>query len=494
MATFLEMSGISKRFGGVHALRDVDLTLEVGEVHCLVGENGSGKSTLIKIISGVEAPERGGRIAISGTEYPKLNPVRSTHCGIQVIYQDLSLFPNLNVAENIAMAHHLGGLRSVDWPAMRAIAIAAMAKVGVELDPETKVSDLSIAGRQLVAICRALAADAKLLIMDEPTASLTRHEVDALIKLVSELKRTGICIVFVSHRLDEVLEIAERVTVLRDGMKVGTFAAENINDRKLSHLMTGKAFDYQVQVRGVAAGPVVLEVEGLGRDGDYHDVSFQLRAGEIVGLTGLLGSGRTELALSLFGMNPPDRGTIALEGRRIALKTNADAMDLGIAYVSEDRLTLGLILDQSISANITLTVLERLADAFGLIRARARQIHVERWVAELAIKVSNPENPVKTLSGGNQQRVVLAKWMATNPRVLILDGPTVGVDISAKDGIYEVIQRLAREGVAVLMISDEIPEVLYHSHRVLVMREGRVTFDVPAEHTSEDALRQAVNA
>ncbi len=494
LATFLEMSGISKRFGGVHALRDVDLTLEVGEVHCLVGENGSGKSTLIKIISGVEAPERGGRIAISGQEYPKLNPVRSTHCGIQVIYQDLSLFPNLNVAENIAMAHHLGGLRRVDWPALRATAMAAMAKVGVELNPEIKVSDLSIAGRQLIAICRALAADAKLLIMDEPTASLTRHEVDALIKLVSELKRTGICIVFVSHRLDEVLEIAERVTVLRDGRKVGTFAAETINDRKLSHLMTGKAFEYHVQARGVAVGPVVLEVERLGRDGDYHDVSFQLRAGEIVGLTGLLGSGRTELALSLFGMNPPDRGTIALQGRQIALNTNADAMDLGIAYVSEDRLTLGLILDQSITANITLTMLERLADAFGLIGARARQTHVARWVAELAIRVSNPENPVKTLSGGNQQRVVLAKWMATNPRVLILDGPTVGVDISAKDGIYEIIQRLAREGVAVLMISDEIPEVLYHSHRVLVMRQGRVTTDVPAEHTSEDALRQAVNA
>jgi simple sugar transport system ATP-binding protein len=494
LATFLEMSGISKRFGGVHALRDVDLTLEVGEVHCLVGENGSGKSTLVKVISGVEEPERGGRIAISGKEYPKLNPVRSTHCGIQVIYQDLSLFPNLNVAENIAMGQHLGGFRTVDWPAMRATAMAAMAKVGVELDPDTKVSELSVAGRQLVAICRALAADAKLLIMDEPTASLTRHEVDTLIKLVSDLKRTGICIVFVSHRLDEVLEIAERVTVLRDGTKVGTFAAETIDDRKLSRLMTGKAFEYQVQAGGLAASPVVLEVEGLGRDGDYHDISFQLRAGEIVGLTGLLGSGRTELALSLFGMKPPDRGTIALEGRGIALKTNADAIHAGIAYVSEDRLVLGLILDQSVTSNITLTMLKRLAGAFGLIRTRARQTHVARWVGELGIKVSNPENSVKTLSGGNQQRVVLAKWMATNPRVLILDSPTVGVDISAKDGIYEIIRRLAREGVAVLMISDEIPEVLYHCHRVLVMREGRLTTNVPAENTSEDALRRAVNA
>jgi simple sugar transport system ATP-binding protein len=494
LATFLEMSGISKRFGGVHALRDVDLTLEAGEVHCLVGENGSGKSTLIKIISGVEAPERGGRIVIAGEEYPKLDPVRSTHCGIQVIYQDLSLFPNLTVAENIAMAHHLGGLRRVDWRAMREAALAAMARIDVAIDPDAKISDLSIAGRQLVAICRALAADARLLIMDEPTASLTRHEVDALIRLVSDLKRHGICIVFVSHRLDEVLEIAERVTVLRDGRKVGTFAADSIDDSKLSHLMTGKAFEYQVQAADPAAGAVVLEVEDLCRDGDYHDISFQLRAGEVVGLTGLLGSGRTELALSLFGMNPPDRGSIALDGRRITLNTNADAIDIGIAYVSEDRLTLGLILEQSVAANTTLTVLERLAGAFGLIGARARQAHVARWVAELGIRISNPDNPVKTLSGGNQQRVVLAKWMATNPRVLILDSPTVGVDISAKDGIYEIIRRLAREGVAVLMISDEIPEVLYHSHRVLVMRDGRLTTDVPADSTSETALRQAVNA
>jgi len=364
----------------------------------------------------------------------------------------------------------------------------------VEFDPDAKVSDLSIAGRQLVAICRALAADAKLLIMDEPTASLTRHEVNTLIKLVSDLKRSGICVVFVSHRLDEVLEIAERVTVLRDGVKVGTFAAATIDGRKLSHLMTGKAFEYQQQVPDLAAGAVVLEVQGLGRDGDYDDVSLQLHAGEVVGLTGLLGSGRTELALSLFGMNPPDRGTIALDGRRIALNTNADAIHRGIAYVSEDRLTLGLILNQSITANVTVTVLERLADRFGLIGARARQSHVARWVAELGIKVSNPDNPVKTLSGGNQQRVVLAKWMATNPRVLILDSPTVGVDIGAKDGIYEIIRRLAREGVAVLIISDEIPEVLYHSHRVLVMREGRLTTDVAAADTSEDALRQAVNA
>jgi simple sugar transport system ATP-binding protein len=494
LAPFLEMSSISKRFGGVHALRGVDLTLQAGEVHCLVGENGSGKSTLIKIISGVEAPEPGGRIVIAGQDYPHLNPVRSTHCGIQVIYQDLSLFPNLTVAENIAIGQHLGGLRSVDWSAMRATARRAMARVGAEFDLETRVAELPIAGRQLVAICRALAADARLIIMDEPTASLTRHEVDALITLVSELKRAGICIMFVSHRLDEVLEIAERVTVLRDGAKVGTYAADTIDDRKLSHLMTGHAYDYDVHAGDVSAAPVVLELQGLGRDGDYEDVNLTLRSGEIVGLTGLLGSGRTELALSLFGMNPPERGVIRLDGQTVSLATNAEAIRKGIAYVPEDRLTLGLILDQSITSNVTLTVLEHLAGRLGLITVRARQGHVAQWVSRLGIRVSDPENPVKTLSGGNQQRVVLAKWMATNPRVLILDSPTVGVDISAKDGIYGIIRGLADAGVAVLLISDEIPEVLYHSHRVLVMRQGRMTLDVPAGQTSEPALRQAVNA
>jgi simple sugar transport system ATP-binding protein len=494
LAPFLEMSGISKRFGGVHALRNVDLTLQAGEVHCLVGENGSGKSTLIKIISGVQAPEPGGRISIAGQDYPHLNPVRSTHCGIQVIYQDLSLFPNLTVAENIAVGQHLGGLRRVDWAAMRVIALNAMAKVGAEFDPDTKVAELPIAGRQLVAICRALAADAKLIIMDEPTASLTRHEVDALIALVSELKRSGMCIVFVSHRLDEVLEIAERVTVLRDGAKVGTFAADTIDSRKLSHLMTGHAFDYDVHPYHLSAAPVVLELQGLGRDGNYEDIDLTLRSGEILGLTGLLGSGRTELALSLFGMNPPDRGVILLDGQPVSLASNAKAIRKGIAYVPEDRLTLGLILDQSITSNITLTALGRLAGRLGLISAGTRKDHVAQWVSRLGIKVSDPANPVKTLSGGNQQRVVLAKWMATNPRVLILDSPTVGVDISAKDGIYEIIRRLADAGVAVLLISDEIPEVLYHSHRVLVMRHGRLTLDVPSSQTSESALRQAVNA
>src|SRR5499427_5940730 len=284
LANFLDLHGISKHFGGVVALRNVDLSLPPGEVHCLVGENGSGKSTLIKIIAGVLRPEPGGRIVIEGQEHPHLSPVQSTACGIQVIYQDLSLFPNLSVAENIAVAAHLGAPRLVNWRALRATAQAAMARIGASLDPDTRVEDLSIANRQLVAICRAMAADAKLVIMDEPTASLTRHEVDALIRLVADLKRAGICIVFVSHRLDEVMEIAERVSVLRDGAKVGEFPANEMDDRKLATLMTGKAFSYQTSATNSARPETVLGVSRLSRAGQYEDISLEIHAGEIVGL------------------------------------------------------------------------------------------------------------------------------------------------------------------------------------------------------------------
>jgi len=494
MPAFLELHAISKQFGGVHALLDVDLTLEAGEVHCLVGENGSGKSTLIKIISGVEAPERGGRIVVEGVAHDRLTPGESTRLGIQVIYQDLSLFPNLTVAENIAVGRHLGRVHLVDWAALRETARQAMARIGVTLDPDAKVASLSVANRQLVAICRAMAADAKLVIMDEPTASLTRHEVDALIKLVAELKAKGITIVFVSHRLKEVMEVAERVTVLRDGRKVGTFPARDMDDAKIAALMTGKHFSYELQEIRLDDRPVTLAVSGLTRSGEYEDVSFEVRAGEILGITGLLGSGRTELALSLFGMTRPDSGTIAIDGVPVRFRTPREAIDHGIAYVSEDRLTLGLVLDQPISSNMVVTILERLAGTLGLIDPRDRRQTVDNWIRDLSIKVSDPENPVKTLSGGNQQRVVLAKWMARNPRVLILDSPTVGVDISAKDGIYEIVRRLASEGVAIIMISDEVPEVLYHSHRVLVMRDGRLAGEFMPFRSSEAEIMEAVNA
>jgi len=493
MPAFLELDAISKRFGGVRALDGVDLAVEVGEIHCLAGENGCGKSTLIKIISGVQPPEPGGHIAIGGEALHGLTPAESIRRGIQVIYQDLSLFTNLTVAENIAAGLHRG-LHLVSWRAIRRTAEAAVARIGVDLDLDAFVADLPIAQRQLVAICRALAADAKLVIMDEPTASLTRREVDHLLALTLELKKRGIAVMFVSHRLDEVLEIADRVTVLRNGEKVGTFDAAEMTSERLGELMTGRVFDYSAREPQRALGDTVLEVRNLSRYGDYKDISLAVRKGEILGITGRLGSGRTELALSLFGMNPPDEGEIRIRGEALGRHTTREAIGNGIAYVSEDRLSLGLVMPQSIGDNITLSVLDRLADRYGLIPESRREQTVRGWIADLGIKVSDPANAVRTLSGGNQQRVVLAKWLATKPSLLILDSPTVGVDIGAKDGIYAIVRKLAAEGLAVIMISDEIPEVFYHSDRVLIMREGRLTGELVPRDSSEAALRQAVDA
>ncbi len=492
MAAFLELRGISKRFGGVQALDNVDLAVEAGEIHCLAGENGSGKSTLIKIVSGVQPPDPGGMLAIGGEAMRGLTPAESIRRGIQVIYQDLSLFLNLTVAENVAVASHRG-LHVVRWRELRRTAKAAIRRIEVELDPDAFVADLPIAQRQLVAICRALAADAKLVIMDEPTASLTRREVDTLLALAGELKRRGIAVVFVRHRLDEVLEVADRVTVLRNGERVGTYDAAGMTGDRLGELMTGKVFTHRLRERR-PPGTTMLAVGGLSRTGDYRDISFEVRAGEILGIIGRLGSGRTELALSLFGMNPPDAGEIRIGGAPLVRHATRDAIARGIAYLSEDRLSLGLVMKQPVSANITLAVLDRHRGPLWLLSRRRLSETVRRWIEALGIKVSDPGNAVGTLSGGNQQRVVLAKWLATGPRLLILDSPTVGVDIGAKNGIYDIIDRLAADGLAVIMISDEIPELFYHADRVIVMREGRQAGEFLPRESSEAELRQAVDA
>lgn len=492
MPTFLDLRGISKRFGGVRALSEIDMDISAGEVHCLAGENGSGKSTLIKIISGVQRPEPGGKITINGQLVDHLTPAESIRRGIQVIYQDLSLFPNLSVAENIAIeGHH--GLHLLNWKATREIARAAMEHIGVSIDPDALVSELPIAQRQLVAICRAIANEARLVIMDEPTASLTRKEVDALLALTLELRRRNVAVLFVSHRLDEVLEIAERVTVLRNGEKCGTFEAKGMTNRKLVDLMTGKSFEYRPLDNAPPTEPL-LEVRNLSRAGEYSDVSFSVGKGEILGLTGRLGSGRTELALSLFCMTHPDAGEIIMDGKALRMSSNRDAIKNGIAYVSEDRLSLGLVMAQSVAANTVITVLRDLAGKFGFVDQRRRDETVQNWISNLSVKVSDPTNPVGSLSGGNQQRIVLAKWLATKPRLLILDSPTVGVDIGAKDGIYAIVRRLAEEGMGVILITDEIPEAYYHCHRVLVMRGGRISGDYRPAQMTEAALQDTVDA
>ncbi|HVY98360.1 MAG TPA: sugar ABC transporter ATP-binding protein [Dongiaceae bacterium] len=491
---FLALSGIGKRFGGTVALDAIDWSVAPGEVHCLIGENGSGKSTLIKILAGVHAPDPGGTIAIDGAAHERLTPAQAKALGIQVIFQDLSLFPNLTVLENIAIDLELGAaLKSPPRRAMRTAAKAALAQLDADLPLDARVGALPVAQRQIVAICRGLAAKARILFMDEPTASLTRHEVDLLFASVRRLKQLGIAVVFVSHRLEEVAEIAERVTVLRDGRKVGTFAAAEVDDHRLAELMTGSRIEHRVRARAVAAPPA-LDVRNATRRGEFADVSFTLHRGEVLGLIGLLGAGRTELALSLFGMAPLERGEILVEGRPVRLHSNREAVAAGIAYVSEDRLSLGLNLRQSIADNVAITVLGKLAGRGGLIPPRARLRMATDWVARLGIKAAHAEAPVQTLSGGNQQRVVLAKWLATDPKVLILDSPTVGVDIRNKQGIYDVVRQLAERGVAILLISDEVPEVYFNADRILHMREGRIAGEFIPGAAGDHALAEALYA
>ncbi len=492
---FISLEKISKKFPGVLALDNVSLTLNKGEVHCLAGQNGCGKSTIIKIISGVYQPEKGATITLDGKLFHTLTPQLSSWYGIQVIYQDLSLFPNLSVAENIAVHRYLpGGDFWVHRDAMRNIARAAMQRVGVSLDPDRRVEKLSIADRQLVAICRAIAADASLVIMDEPTASLTRTEVNGLLRVVSELKAAGICVVFVSHRLDEVMEVADRISVMRDGRLVGTYPACDLDSNELAFLMTGQRFTYShLPHRAPAEVTPLLEVSHLSRTGQYQDISLSLRQGEITSIIGLLGSGRTELCLSLFGMSRPDSGEIRINGNAVKFHSNRDAIRHGIAYVSEDRLTQGLIMEQSIYDNTLLSIFDTLHTRTGLLdHAKAASV-VKKLIHDLNIKVSDSHLPVKTLSGGNAQRIAIAKWVATQPRILILDSPTVGVDIANKEGIYRIARDLAESGMAVLMICDEIPEAYYNSHRVLVMRKGELVAEFAPHQSSEAQIAEVIN-
>ena len=491
----VEMVEISKCFGGVRALSGVGFSVQSGEVHCLAGENGCGKSTLIKILSGVLAPDS-GRIVLAGTAHRRLSPKISRSAGIQIIYQDLALFPNLTVAENIVFHQHVGkAWRLMKTRAMRETAVAVMARLGISLPLDTLVQDLPIASRQLVAICRALAVEARLVVMDEPTASLTHQETDALLATIRGLKAHGIATVLVSHRLDDMMKIGDRVTVLRDGANVGTFGMNEIDRHQLGELITGqKRATIALKPRFTAEVPPMLEVRNLTRTRQYAAIDLAVRPGEILGITGRLGSGRTELALSLFGMNPPDAGEILIDGRIVRLSNNRAAIREGIGYVSEDRLTLGLIMPQSIAENTVITVLDRLCGRLGLIDRRQRDQTITHWIDRLQVKTATAERPVRELSGGNQQRVVLAKWLATKPRVLILDSPTVGVDVGAKAGLYRTIDELAALGLAIILISDEAEEVLQMAHRVLVMTGGRITGSFSPADVTEDQLREAINA
>ena len=493
-AEAIRFEHVSVRFGGVQALDDVSFSVGRGEVHCLAGQNGCGKSTLIKVIAGVYKAAPGARTEYFGENVPAPTPQTARRMGVAVIWQDLALFPEMTVAENIAFDGLVGAPRWVNYRAIARTARAALTKLGVTLDLTAPLRTLPISGRQLVAIARALASDARLIFMDEPTASLTQAETDHLLAVVRTLSASGVAVVFVSHRLAEVLDVSSRVTVLRDGRLVGVFDAAGMTQGRLTELMTGRQFDQAVTARDVGDARVVMEVSSLTRRGEYADIDLTLRAGEIVSLIGLIGAGRTELAHTLFGMTRADSGAIRLDGAPVAFASNRDAIAAGVAYVSEDRLALGLVQPQSIADNSVITILKRLTGAGGLLSTRRKDAAVARAIDEFAIKIGAPGDPVSTLSGGNQQRVVLAKWLAIAPKVLILDCPTVGVDVGARDGIYKIVRALAERGIAVLMISDEVPEVYFNSDRILRMAGGRIVASYDPRRISMAELERAVYA
>ena len=467
----LEIVGVSKRFGSTQALDDVSLTLHKGEIHALLGENGAGKSTLIKIMTGVEQPDA-GQMAVDGADVSLGSALHAQDLGIAAIYQEPNIFPDLSVAENIFISHRDRG-RVLDRRAMRRDAGKILGRLGVQLDTDEPARGLTLAEQQTVEIAKALSLQVRVLIMDEPTASLSAHEVRRLFGIVDSLRREGVAILFISHRMEEVFEISDRVTVLRDGRWVSTRRRAELTPGVAIREMVGRTLSAFFQRTPARPGEVVLEVRGLGREGVFSDVSFDLRAGEVLGFAGLVGARRTDVGLALFGIAPADTGTILLDGRPVRIRHPQDALRMRIAYSTEDRRGLGLIFPLSIAANISLPTLARYQDRIGLIRRRAEEAAAERYRERLRIRARSVHVPVATLSGGNQQKVVLSKWLDTHPRVLILDEPTRGIDVGSKAEVHQIIDELAQEGIAIILISSDLPEVLATSDRILVMREGR---------------------
>ena len=486
--SLLKAEHVKISFGSVHALRDVSLEILPGEIHCLAGENGCGKSTIIKIISGVYQRD-GGTIEFSGQKLDRISPIDAINMGIQVIYQDFALFPNLTVAENLALNTELASRKkTVSWKNVRKIAEEAVAKINFKVDLDQKVEELSVAQKQMVAISRALMSNAKLIIMDEPTTALTKKEVSALFKIILKLKEQGIAILFISHKLNEVFEISDRFTIFRNGEMVATGSTKDLDDKKFTYYMTGREFSDQVFVaRNVSENPV-LELKNLSREGEFSDISFSLKRGEILGITGLLDSGRTELALAMFGLKPADSGEILKDGKAVKITNPREAISNKIGYVPEDRLSEGLFLTQSIGDNIIISEIDRLKKKNGQFDRKRRNEEVEKWVKELEIKTDNPDNPATTLSGGNQQRIVLAKWLACDLDVLILNGPTVGVDIGSKHDIHKVLQNLAGQGLGIIIISDDLPEVIQNCSRVLVIKGGKIRSEYSTQNVTEKMI------
>jgi len=469
----LTLSGVSKSFPGVRALHNVSLTLHPGRVTALIGENGAGKSTVVKILTGIYRPDE-GEVRIGGAARHFSSPRDAWAAGIAAIHQETVMFDELSVAENIFMGHMpVGGARMVDWAEMRSRATELLKRIDAPIPAAYPLRRLSVAQKHLVEIARALSHEAQVVIMDEPTAALSANEIDDLFRIVAQLKAEGRAVVFISHKFDEVFRIADDFVCLRDGEKVGDGPISGVTPPQLVRMMVGRPVDQVFPKRDVPIGDVILKVEGLSNATEYADVSFELRKGEILGLYGLIGAGRTEAMQGLFGITPITRGKVVLEGREIAIASPSDAIAAGISYVPEDRQDQGAILSLGIRENITLANLLRHVRGLFLSRASERD-ETRRLGNRLAIKAANWEQRLGELSGGNQQKVVIAKWLATHPKVIVLDEPTKGIDIGSKAAVHEFIGELAADGLAVILISSELPEVMGLADRVIVMKEGRI--------------------
>jgi ABC-type sugar transport system ATPase subunit len=488
-ASALRMTGISKSFPGIRALSDVDLDVNGGEVHAIVGENGAGKSTLMKILAGVHQPEA-GTIELAGETVQLANPIEARRRGIGMVYQELNLVPDLTVAENILLGSTPARLGIIDRRALRAQARAVLDELDARIDTDDLVGSLTVSQQQIVEIAKVYAARPAIVVLDEPTSSLSEHETQSLFRIIRRMTDAGLAVIYISHRLREVLDISHRVTVLRDGRLVETRPTEGISAGEMIRLMVGRDLTDVFPKREVPIGDVVLSVTGLSRTDEFTDVSLTVRSGEILGLAGLVGAGRTEVARAIFGLDKLDAGTVQINGAEVSIRNPRDAVRAGIAYVPEDRKRDGIVPQLSIKDNISLAVLDRVSLSGWVKPGAERALALEKAI-ELTVSPPAIGPRVDTLSGGNQQKVVFAKWLAAAPRVLILDEPTRGVDVGAKADIHTIIGNLAAQGTAIIMISSELPEVLAVSDRIIVLHEGRVNAELPRGTSEQDVMHAA---
>lgn len=489
--TILEGQKISKYFPGIRALDEVDFQLRPGEVHALVGENGAGKSTLVKILTGIYRPDA-GELSMEGRRVDFRSPVAAQAAGIAAIHQEATMFSDLSVTENIYMGHHqrARGIPLLAWGAMRRRTKTLLAELELDIDPDVQVRSLSVAQRHMVEIVKALSLEARIVIMDEPTSALTLREVEDLFAIVRRLRDTGKAVVFISHKFEDIYQIADRFTVLRDGRLAGEGRVRETGVDQIIRMMIGRSLTQMFPKVPVEPGEPVLAVQGLSRLGVFKDVSFQIRRGEILGFFGLVGAGRSEVMRAVFGIDAADEGTVSIEGRVVKTSSPAAAMARGIAYVPEDRQQQGTILAMNIRENATLPILDRLASRSWLNIPRERQL-TDEYGTRMEIKASSWEQIVNSLSGGNQQKVVLAKWLATKPKVFILDEPTKGIDVATKARVHEFISLLAREGLAIVLVSSEMPEILGMSDGIVVMHEGRITARFRRDEADQEKLLRA---